>query len=196
MAVTCSNVTIDPRGDLKLTVGKEEDGTRVTFLVCSRALARTSPVFERMLYGNFKESQDSPKENTDWEVELQNERPTTMEILLNITHANLAKVPRILPIDELYDLTICTNYYDTTHLLAFWADSWLSSIDDIARDANALMPKLLWIFWEFGRREQLQAVADRMLLEWKGPLDIQAWHMSDLHTPLDVIGAYRPKHNV
>jgi hypothetical protein len=191
MAITSSCVVIDPHGDLKLHVGKDEgDETRVTFLVCSRTLARTSTVFDRMLYGCFRESSDKLKADDDWEIDLQDERPATMDIFLNITHSNVAKVPRILSVDELYELTICTNYYDTSHILGFWVDAWVSSVDEIARDANALMPKLLWIFWELGRKEELIAVADRMLLEWKGPLNIQSWHMSDLHTPLDVIGMF------
>lgn len=191
MAITSSEVVIDPRGDLKLHIGKEEDENRVTYVVCSRALARTSQVFDRMLYGGFRESLATSKVNEDWELDLPNDKPTAMRIFLNISHSNYAKVPRILSVDELYDLTICTNYYDATYLLAFWADTWMASIDDIARDANTLMPKLLWIFWELGHKKQLISVADRMLLEWEGPMNVQLWHKSDLHTPLDIIGRYR-----
>ncbi|KAG8407249.1 hypothetical protein J3458_020738 [Metarhizium acridum] len=52
---------INRHGDLRLKVGSPQQAgdticQSVEFLVCSRALARASPVFDRMLYGAFAEA--------------------------------------------------------------------------------------------------------------------------------------------
>ena len=186
-----STIIIDPHGDIKLHVGQDENEDHVTFRVCSRALARNSPVFDRMLYGGFCESEENKAGAKDWEIDLPNDKPSAMEIFLNIAHSNFHKVPKIISIDTLFDLTVCTNYYDSTYLLSLWANFWMTSIEDIVKDANALMPKMLWISWELGYKDEFMDMAHRMVMEWEGPLSTDMGPLLDLQTPLDIIG--KPK---
>ncbi|KLU92675.1 hypothetical protein MAPG_11663, partial [Magnaporthiopsis poae ATCC 64411] len=53
-----SPIVLDPDGDLHLAVGTAKVNP-VRFVVCSRALARASPVFKAMLFGAFSESSSS-----------------------------------------------------------------------------------------------------------------------------------------
>lgn len=167
----CSDfVVVDRRGDLRLEVGREpgtrdDSWQRAEFLVCSRTLARASPVFDRMLHGPFVEAKHDPKDSAGWRVVLPDNNPAPMEVFLNIAHANVARIPHILSVDHLYDLAVLTNYYDATPLLSPWIDVWISSTSEISRDANMIQPKLLWISWEFGRTETFRIVAHRLLME-------------------------------
>ncbi|KAI8267569.1 hypothetical protein K4K56_004477 [Colletotrichum sp. SAR 10_98] len=64
--------TFDSKGDLYLVVGIRA-GDPSTFLVCSKVLARASPVFDKMLFGPFAESRpstESSKQDSAWIVHL------------------------------------------------------------------------------------------------------------------------------
>ncbi|KAF4420404.1 hypothetical protein CFRS1_v015485 [Colletotrichum fructicola] len=88
----------DSKGDLHLVVGSDvRDRDPSTFLVCSKALARASPVFEKMLFGPFAESRSSPessKQEPAWVVHLPEDDPDHMEAVLNILHFNFKEIPR------------------------------------------------------------------------------------------------------
>lgn len=135
------------------------------FLVCSRTLARASPVFDRMLYGPYIEAMGNKTDATGWTVALPEDKPAPMQVFLNIAHANFVLVPLILSVDSLYDLAVLTNYYDATPLLLPWIGAWMASLAEISQDANEIQYKMLWITWEFGRKEEFGAIAHRMLME-------------------------------
>jgi hypothetical protein len=182
---------IDRYGDVTLQVGGETPDSqdeRVSFVVCSRTLARVSPVFDRMLFGLFAESARNKEPQAAWVVELPEDKPTAMEVFLNIAHCRFDRIPAILSTDELYDLTVLTNSYDATPLLGPWAQGWMDFVNDIANDASRAMPKMLWISWELGCRDALNATARRLILESRGPLVGGPDWEDDLQTPPDIIG--------
>ncbi|OAQ98236.1 hypothetical protein LLEC1_06484 [Akanthomyces lecanii] len=100
-----------------------------------------------------------------WIVALPESKPAPMKVFLNVAHANVSQIPHILSVENLYDLTVLTNYYDATLLLSPWIDVWMAAMSEISRDANAIQHRLLWISWEFGRAETFRTVAHRMLME-------------------------------
>ncbi|KAL7626527.1 hypothetical protein AAE478_003299 [Parahypoxylon ruwenzoriense] len=157
----------DHRGDVKLRIGpQEESGAYVLFTVCSRSLARVSLVFDRMLYGDFAEARSNqPNDTEDWIVSLPEDKSAPMEVLLSITHGHFQRVPKMLPVDELYDLTVLTHYYDATHILGPWAKTWMTAIEKLERESNELMPRMLWTSWELGWKHSFSATSRRMLLE-------------------------------
>lgn len=59
--------------------------------VCSRALARSSPVWEAMLYEPFREGRAQQK-GDDWNVELPGNHPDAIRIVLQV---NLDKIDEI-----------------------------------------------------------------------------------------------------
>lgn len=84
-------VEINPHGDLKLIVGDD----KVCFVVCSRALSRSAPVWKTMLYGPFMEGK--PTDGRDWKVTLPEDCPDAIEIILNIVHwpGKPEKIPKV-----------------------------------------------------------------------------------------------------
>ncbi|KAJ0347663.1 hypothetical protein COL154_010775 [Colletotrichum chrysophilum] len=62
-AIPTPTKILDSKGDLYLVVGSDiRAGDPSTFLVCSKALARASPVFDKMLFGPFAESHLEPED--------------------------------------------------------------------------------------------------------------------------------------
>ncbi|KAF5677127.1 hypothetical protein FCIRC_6854 [Fusarium circinatum] len=169
------NIVFDPRGDVKLCVGETDP---VTLIACSRALARASPVFERMLFGSFMESK--PSNGGDWIVELPEDKPKALSIFLHISHGQFDQVNRALSIDDLYDLTVLSNYYDGTHMLEPWVGRWMSLVEDDTKASKVSMAKSLWIAWEFGRKDSFCRIARRMLMESDGSEDPQLRMQPDI----------------
>ncbi|KAH7027273.1 uncharacterized protein B0I36DRAFT_412707 [Microdochium trichocladiopsis] len=86
--------TIDKRGDLWLLVGEDissDEHPAANFQVCSRTLARCSPVFDRMLFGGFVESKKtgSMAGQDAWTIDLPEDEPTYVKHLLDLIHGNL-----------------------------------------------------------------------------------------------------------
>ena len=75
-------VEIDDRGDLILVVGSWPESV-IEFQVCSRLLARTSGVFESMLYGGFVESKPA---SGDWRVQLPEDDALGFRLVLDCLH--------------------------------------------------------------------------------------------------------------
>ncbi|KAI1375090.1 hypothetical protein F4677DRAFT_423144 [Hypoxylon crocopeplum] len=158
-------IEFDRRGDLRLNVGPPDTINHNSFLVCSHTLARISPVFDRMLYGSFAEAKPVGASSEDWVVDLPADDPVSLAIFIRIAHGHFSEVPTILTIDGLYALTTLTHYYDATQVLIPWINTWLTSVEDILRDSNDLMPKFLWITWELGRKAMFRTTARRLLTE-------------------------------
>lgn len=184
-------IEFDKHGDLRLQVGSDETQPPIIFTVCSRALARVSPVFDRMLYGNFIEAKSSKsKESDEWVVKLPEEKPVPLSIFLYISHGHYHRVPSSLPVDELYNLTTLTHYYDSTRMLAPWIKSWVLSVEEDARESTTSMTKALWICWELGAKSSFTKIARQLMMESAGPLDPKDPIFQDLQTPPDIIGQW------
>lgn len=197
--MSSKEVILDSRGDIRLRVGKpdSEDG-QITFLVCSRALARVSPVFDRMLYGNFAESKANSGagdgSGSDWTVTLLEDKPQPMHIFLELAHANFQQMPKPLSVDEIYDLTVLTNYYDCTQLVVPWMGMSMPSIDRIMSvpttpDSTISLSKMLWVTWELGLQEAFNDLSRKLLMESAGQWSADEVQM-DVQTPPDILGTF------
>ena len=123
-----SSTSFDEFGDLRLDVGESS----TSFLVCSRAMARSSPAFRSMLYGGFKESKPPVGK---WVLKLAEENPEAFTIILNIVHGRLDKVPLNLSnggsdnsehsATVLYNVAKIADKYLMIRLLRPWAESWI-----------------------------------------------------------------------
>jgi hypothetical protein len=158
-------ITIDPRGDLTLKIGPPT--TSKTFLVCSRTLARASPVLNRMLYGSFAESKPSNDSSGSggWTISLPELNPHPFILLAHISHGAFNNIPKTLTIDELFDLIVVTHYYDCTPLLAPWAALWLSAVHEPASDNELEMYRVLFVSQELGDKRTFEITARRLVLE-------------------------------
>ncbi|KAK7911814.1 hypothetical protein PG985_014295 [Apiospora marii] len=93
----------------------------VTFRVCSRTMARSSPVWKKMLYGGYAESK--PKDR-DWIVEIPDDDVLAVEFFLNTIHTRFEKVPpfnETPELDHLYRIAVVADKYDMIRFLRPWA---------------------------------------------------------------------------
>ncbi|OBR15017.1 Nuclear pore protein-like protein [Colletotrichum higginsianum IMI 349063] len=155
----------DPRGDLTLKVGNEEDtGGKYTFVVCSRTLARSSTVFTAMLFSGFAES--CPREDSEessWTVELPEDSPYSFSLLMDIIHGHFASLPDMLRARDLHDLLILTNKYDMTHVLHPLARTWFRPYKKVTTCVGN--ETVLWIAWELGHKELCRKLIRHLILE-------------------------------
>lgn len=163
-------VCFDDMGDLRLEVGPK----RSPYIVCSRSLARASSVFKKMLYGGYGESK--PQGNEQWVVQLPDDNPRAMRLLLNIIHGRFNNM--IPPQTEncLFEVAIMTDKYALTHLLGPWAQSWLDRLcTDKPRDDSETR---IWIARELGDYGTFQAEHDNLVLtsRWQHDLEGHAIH--------------------
>ncbi|KAH9240210.1 hypothetical protein K456DRAFT_1930656 [Colletotrichum gloeosporioides 23] len=140
--LTTENGVYDSDGDLMLHVGPE----MARFRVCSKSLARSSPVFKRMLYGSFAESK--PSDDAKWVVRLPEDGARAMAIFLSIIHGKFHVTPETLSVQDLYDLLTLTEKYDATALLRPYAHRWIDAVGSQTDD-----PYLLCVAWELGHIE-------------------------------------------
>ncbi|KXJ89943.1 hypothetical protein Micbo1qcDRAFT_235127 [Microdochium bolleyi] len=168
---------VDPRGDLWLLAqGTDSSGCsdQVRFRVCSRTLARASPVFDKMLFGRFAESSQNQSGDT-WEVELPEDPSSVTRVLFEIMHSRYQRLktmgcedPTVVPL--LYDLTIMADKYDCVALFRPWASMWASHLDIDAHGKTELsLLRMSWIFHQLGHIAKYEAVLTTLIMDY--PLD-------------------------
>lgn len=157
------DIVFDDLGDTKIQVKRPCGLEAKARLVCSRALARSSPVLHvKLQEWLLSENTTSPRLNR-LVIELPAGDDDSLTLFLNIAHGRFLEIPRKLSISQLYNLTALTHCYQSTGLLDPWADSWISLIESPARGLN--LAKLLWISWELGKETAFTDVAHRMAME-------------------------------
>ncbi|KAB5545682.1 hypothetical protein GE09DRAFT_215796 [Coniochaeta sp. 2T2.1] len=154
------SLVLDKHGDLTLEVGEQ----RVCFKVCSRAVARASRVFYRMLYGGLHESKPSTE---PWIVRLPGEEPIAFRILLAVFHGRTNEVPEDLPNHAksvgmskhrlLHDLAVIADKYFLMELLRPWVKLWLKPWREefLGSFDGKWLGEIITAAWFFGDQELL-----------------------------------------
>ncbi|KAF6834437.1 nuclear pore protein-like protein [Colletotrichum plurivorum] len=155
--------SIDKYGDLILRVGPG----RKSYRVCSRTLARASPVFDAMLYGP---SADSRPLADQWTINLPDDGHAETRAFLRISHGQSASVPSTLPISGLCRLLHLLEKYDAIPVIRPWIQGWLKHVGGNTKDL-----RLLWISWTTGDsnlfRTVLRKVAESLSIDEGGNLE-------------------------
>jgi hypothetical protein len=162
MATTSGkSIVFDKRGDLVLEIGEE----KTQCLVCSRSVARASPVFDTMLFGGFSESKPA---SGQWLVRLPDDGIGSFEVFLNIIHGYLDKVPdkfqRYVELVELYHIVRTADKYDLTHLLRPWAQPWLRFLRRRWGSGMSFSHEVMWVAWVLGDERLLVSQLDVAVL--------------------------------
>ncbi|KAB5562997.1 hypothetical protein GE09DRAFT_1274820 [Coniochaeta sp. 2T2.1] len=164
-------VVFDDNGDLRLEVGPEKN----PMIVCSRAMARASPVFKRMLFGGFKESKPT---HGDWVVPLPDEGPDGFAIILSIIHGNISDVPKDMMFNRtrrvasriLYEVAVAADKYGLVPLLSPWANRWLGDTCKWYHRYRGRDTRSGWdtwtitTAWAFGDDDLLEKEMDQLVL--------------------------------
>ncbi|OHF02544.1 hypothetical protein CORC01_02239, partial [Colletotrichum orchidophilum] len=152
---------IDSNGDLYLFVGEHVEETPKSYLVCSKALARASTVFRKMLYGGFAESRPHLNDaQQNWTVKLPEDRQEALELLLDISHARFDKVPEQLELTRLYKFLVVTEKYDATSITRPWARGWMEAVKTSTQN-----PLLLGVSYELGDSQMFNDMAMKIAAE-------------------------------
>jgi hypothetical protein len=143
-----------PDPDLTLLVGGEL-GPVHKFKVSRSALCLASTVFCAMLRGKFSEAKKV-------EIELEEDDPDALLIVLRIAHWKLSEVRRSLSKAQLVNVaTICDKYDMVTICRPFvpgWVQGWLGS-----RSCGDF-EESLWVAWVFGYENDFDRIANSLLL--------------------------------
>lgn len=135
------------------------------FVVCSKALARASRFFNRLLFGGFSESQ-KPEGGEQWTVHLPHDNPTAMWHLMAIAHGNAHWIApkKQVDLNELYELAVLCDKYDMTRLIALFSSSWIKAVWDHHKKATGVVTfsQILWISWVLGDKEIFKQSVDML----------------------------------
>ncbi|KAJ0382461.1 hypothetical protein COL922a_012526 [Colletotrichum nupharicola] len=151
-------VVLEEFGDLQLRVGSDHTEQTTIFLVCSRTVARSSPVLKRMLYGGFAESLSAQTKKENRVVDLPDDRPDSFKIFLHVMHGHFDQVPSRIAIDNLYLLLVLLDKYDSIGLIRPWAKPWLKGIK-----TSESLPLALYIAWNLGHKETFQSKMTKII---------------------------------
>ncbi|KXJ85571.1 hypothetical protein Micbo1qcDRAFT_169313 [Microdochium bolleyi] len=173
---------IDPRGDLWLhasgtAAGAAIPGNSARFRVCSRALSRSSSVFDKMLFGPFAEGTKSRDASQEWVVDLPGDSPSGLRPLLEIMHGQFQRMAPIAgaqrsTIQRLYDVVVVADKYDCIALLRPWAASWTLCYKADLFTAEHELFCLAWIFYQVGYISGYETVVTQLVLTTPpGPAD-------------------------
>ncbi|KAM3496859.1 hypothetical protein MY10362_009771, partial [Beauveria mimosiformis] len=159
MSICENTVIFDNHRDIEV----QASGGRTRYIICSRALARLSPVLRsRMRQDTVSDTQDQcPRRGVI--LELNGNHDDSLTILFNIAHAHFLAVPRTLSIKQMYNLSILTSLYSCTSILGPWVDSWIAGVEGTVPRADMAM--MLWVFWELGFSGEFRTMAHRMTVE-------------------------------
>ncbi|KAK1968286.1 hypothetical protein LY78DRAFT_440442 [Colletotrichum sublineola] len=157
--ISSPTIYLDDNGDLRLCVGADVDENPQDFVVCSRALGRSSPVLKAMLFGGFAESRPC-QAGGEWSVDLPEDSTQAMEIVLNIVHGHFHLIPDKLSLMRLYEVLTITEKYDMTVIIRPWSRSWMQAVKHQTDDAH-----LLCVAWELGDAEVFQTMFKKMTFE-------------------------------
>ncbi|KXH34838.1 hypothetical protein CSAL01_00419 [Colletotrichum salicis] len=158
-------VQIDPDGDLTLVAGQQTGKPEKSFHVCASALRRSSQVWKKMLFGPFKESKPA---FGPWLVNLPEDDPDALEIILNIIHANFPLVPNTPDLFELYEIFQMANKYDMIPALKPWAVAWLHVAENCQKVTNRFEGReraaLSYVAWELGQVELHRQMVKELIM--------------------------------
>ena len=164
---------IDVDGDLRLQVGAGDE--QATLVVCSRALARASPVFKRMLFGGFAESKPA---HGEWLVNLPEDMGHIdgLIIVMDIIHGNTYNLDMDLSRHSndattfVFDLAVIADKYDVVRVLNPWAEAWLRTFYEQGKwngclpDHDGWRGEHIWAAWVFGDEKRLRDELGEVLL--------------------------------
>ncbi|KAL4904972.1 hypothetical protein BDW74DRAFT_153902 [Aspergillus multicolor] len=118
--------------------------------ISARHIALASPVFDRMLYGNFKEAQEF-KEKGSVVIDVDSWDVDALLVVLNIMHSRLLEIPRKVTVEKLAKITVIADYYDCDSV-RFFSSLWVPCL---SRKPRTLKPREmtlgLWIAYFFRR---------------------------------------------
>jgi hypothetical protein len=118
----------DSEMDMDATQSSSQEPSTVSLVVSSKALALASPVFKAMFSGQFKEGIDlaqAQAASQRYQLDLPEDKAEPMEILCNLIHAKMDRIPDSPSPSSLADLAILAEKYQCLLVLKYPGKAWL-----------------------------------------------------------------------
>lgn len=100
----------------------------IEFRVSAKHLCGASPVFRKMIKGNFQESQ--PNDKGFLEIRASDWNARALLVLLDIIHGHHRQVPRNLDLDTVAQIGFLVDYYDCLEIVQVFFDHWQAHLPD------------------------------------------------------------------
>jgi hypothetical protein len=188
-------VQLDSHGDVTLTIKNGAD--HQSFRVSSHAMRLASPVWKAMLTGGFAESKKT-------EILLEDDDPDTLLVVLRAAHLQYRQLPKELTFDQVVNLAVICDKYDTATIIRPFLKKWThpgdDEDDDEDDDGKYLDPgyeQWLSVAWTFGYRDSFIHIANYLARTSKMDnndrcLNIRGQILGEL-LPTDILGTLTPE---
>ena len=152
-----SVVYLDPSGDLTVHVALDEQ--QKTFIVSSKAMCLSSPVWRAMLdpRGHFKESSAG-------EVCFPEDDSESLLLILRIVHFQFQRIPNSLTWNQLLGITELCDKYDIVTLVRPWLPNWLEKWRHLA-DTAGYEANWVFIAWVYGDNATFERIIKRVAMK-------------------------------
>ncbi|KUJ15812.1 uncharacterized protein LY89DRAFT_96922 [Mollisia scopiformis] len=148
-----------------MDVSPPEDASKtVHMLVSSKHLILASSVFKAMFRPGFRESLPRVSEG-QMELDLPDDDPAAFEILLNIIHGHVRKVPDKITLEMLIKLSVLVDKYQVLEVTELHVRSWMPKLRlSLPTEFSPSVICLMSISWVFKMKEnfkELTSIAER-----------------------------------
>ncbi|KAF7507992.1 hypothetical protein GJ744_009889 [Endocarpon pusillum] len=139
--------------------------------VSSSHLALASSIFKRLLKGGFAESLSLNSTGTA-EVRLPEDNPQALQILLNIIHGHVKKVPRAMGIGMLTHIAILIDKYCLHEVTEIFTDMWFKKLKgDIPGSFAKDLMSWLCVTWVLRKSKAFKDTTKIAMRESEGHLE-------------------------
>jgi hypothetical protein len=144
-----TNLKLAPIRDGQSAEEEEDIVKEVEMLVSAKHLMLASPVFNAMFKHNFLEG-DTLRSNGRVEVPLPDDDTGAMEIVLNIIHGRVRRVPREVTLDFMTALSVLVDKYQMHEVVELYVEIWMLHLKSlIPKFFSPEFYKWLSIAWVF-----------------------------------------------
>ncbi|MCJ1430818.1 hypothetical protein MMC27_000168 [Xylographa pallens] len=156
-----------PTSNSKANTSKSQE---VRIRVSSKHLTLASRVFDSMFKPGFSEG-DKLRTQGHADIQLPEDNPAALLILLNLLHGRIRAVPRKINLAMLTELAILVDKYELLEITEMFLDSWLEGMENsIEEEFNDDLLSWICISYAFRKAEIFQRVTKIAQLQSKGPI--------------------------
>ncbi|ORY13577.1 hypothetical protein BCR34DRAFT_561762 [Clohesyomyces aquaticus] len=148
-----STIILHNAADLTLVLGKEKQEVEVA----KSALRMVSSVWCAMFGSDWAEHKATS-------IDLPEDDPHAMLIVLRIAHYQHKELPKKLTMEELVNLAVVCDKYDTVHLVRHFLDQYNWTAPNKNCTLYSSYGESLFVSWTFGNLEDFQRVARDVLM--------------------------------
>lgn len=132
----------------------------------SKHITFASPVFRAMLQHNAFQEGLELEINGTVEISLPEDDPKAFEVLLNIIHGKLSKVPRQIDIELFTSIIVLIDKYQFQEATSFFSDHWFDDLKSTIPDTmdQTVLPWLC-VCWVLRKSEEFTAITKLAMWE-------------------------------